>query len=353
MLSCLCGKSLSSHGVSSPGVWSRSESGSGHDLGETGVSSEVLKVPCPRAKPGKPGWKPGILTSSPPGNSGWNRATLALVPLENKTFQGYRAVKTGTKLMMRGTAQSSLHGRTCREAVYLFKTEARQKHTPREECGRPPEWEGEEDTYIIIYLYHYHTSLISGSSSWPLFSLANHPASFPTSDLVQGPLRQASASFSQDGFHGRGRWEIHSAYYGRAVPLFFDPRGTFPHMCSQGSLLDPKNDRSGHLISLLQQSSAPAMNFFLEGSRENNFDSDSKQIFIECLICKSFTSLWSSPYINMCGWGRYYCYHYSDENAELREMELFKITLLICSKRWLEHQSKWLPNLLLVYYARL
>ena len=269
MLSCLCGKSLSSHGVSSPGVWSRSESGSGHDLGETGVSSEVLKVPCPRAKPGKPGWKPGILTSSPPGNSGWNKATLALVPLENKTFQGYRAVKTGTKLMMRGTAQSSLHGRTCREAVYLFKTEARQKHTPREECGRPPEWEGEEDTYIIIYLYHYHTSLISGSSSWPLFSLANHPASFPTSDLVQGPLRQASASFSQDGFHGRGRWEIHSAYYGRAVPLFFDPRGTFPHMCSQGSLLDPKNDRSGHLISLLQQSSAPAMNFFLEGSREN------------------------------------------------------------------------------------
>ena len=45
----------SSHGVSSPGVWRRRESGSGHDLGETGVSSEVLKFPAPELNLGSLG----------------------------------------------------------------------------------------------------------------------------------------------------------------------------------------------------------------------------------------------------------------------------------------------------------
>ena len=45
----------SSHGVSSPGVWHRSESGSGHDLEETGVSSEVLKFPAPELNLGSLG----------------------------------------------------------------------------------------------------------------------------------------------------------------------------------------------------------------------------------------------------------------------------------------------------------
>ena len=104
----------------------------------------------------------------------------------------------------------------------------------------------------------------------PCFPLANHLASFPTSDLVQGPLGQGCASFSQDGFHGRGSLgDSQCLLWKSSLSFFFDPQGTFPHKCSQGSLLDPKNDRCGHLISLLQQSSAPAMNFFLEVCREN------------------------------------------------------------------------------------
>ena len=39
-------------------------------------------------------------------------------------------------------------------------------------------------------------------------------------------------------------------------------------MCSLGHLLNLRNDRCGHLISLLQQSSAPAINFVLEVSKE-------------------------------------------------------------------------------------
>ena len=60
-----------------------------------------------------------------------------------------------------------------------------------------------------------------------------------------------------------GRFD--STYYGVA-PLPFDPQGAFLHMCSRGGLLDLK---SGHLISLLQQSSGPVINLVLEVSREN------------------------------------------------------------------------------------
>ena len=39
-------------------------------------------------------------------------------------------------------------------------------------------------------------------------------------------------------------------------------------MCNLGHLLNLRSDRCGHLISLLQQSSAPAINFVLEVSGE-------------------------------------------------------------------------------------
>ena len=135
-------------------------------------------------------------------NSGWNRATLALVPLENKTFQGYRAVKTGTKLMMRGTAQSSLHGRTCREAVYLFKTEARQKHTPREECRHLPN----EHIREVI------KSCMWSSSSGSLFSSGQLSLLFSNIQPGLGPFLIFVHTFCQDGFQ-------HGAYERLTAPI--------------------------------------------------------------------------------------------------------------------------------------
>lgn len=52
-------------------------------------------------------------------------------------------------------------------------------------------------------------------------------------------------------------------------PPYLTPKGAFLHVCRQGSLPDL---RSGHLISLLQQSSASATSFVLgECLDENNF----------------------------------------------------------------------------------
>ena len=58
-----------------------------------------------------------------------------LPPLKAKMSQGGKICKTDTKFITRGTAQ--LYGRAQRETVYLSKSEARQKYTPREECRRP------------------------------------------------------------------------------------------------------------------------------------------------------------------------------------------------------------------------
>ena len=52
-------------------------------------------------------------------------------------------------------------------------------------------------------------------------------------------------------------------------PLLFDPWGPCLCMCSQGDFLDLRSDRCGRLISLLQQSSAPAINLVLGISRES------------------------------------------------------------------------------------
>ena len=53
------------------------------------------------------------------------------------------------------------------------------------------------------------------------------------------------------------------------VPPPFSPRGTCLCMCSQGDFLDLRSDRCGCLISLLQQSSAAAINLVLGVSRES------------------------------------------------------------------------------------
>ena len=50
-------------------------------------------------------------------------------------------------------------------------------------------------------------------------------------------------------------------------PLPFWPLGVLLCMCNWGGLLDPRSDWSGCLIFLLQQSSSPAVNFFLEVSK--------------------------------------------------------------------------------------
>ena len=56
--------------------------------------------------------------------------------------------------------------------------------------------------------------------------------------------------------------------YGLA-PLPFLTPGAFLCMWHWGALFDPRNDRCGHLSFLLQQSSAPAINFLLEVSERS------------------------------------------------------------------------------------
>ena len=51
-------------------------------------------------------------------------------------------------------------------------------------------------------------------------------------------------------------------------PPPFWPLGVLLYMCHWGGLLDPRSYWSGHLTFLLQQRSAPAINFFLKCQRE-------------------------------------------------------------------------------------
>ena len=53
------------------------------------------------------------------------------------------------------------------------------------------------------------------------------------------------------------------------APSLFWPLGVLLPMCNWGNLLDSKSDWSGHLIFLLQLSSAPSTNFFFEVSKRN------------------------------------------------------------------------------------
>lgn len=74
----------------------------------------------------------------------------------------------------------------------------------------------------------------------------------------------------------RPRWIPEQRVLGRYQDLLgpwrphpFWPLGVFLHMCSWGGPPDPRSDWSGHFFFLLQQSSAPAINFLLDVSKRN------------------------------------------------------------------------------------
>ena len=74
-----------------------------------------------------------------------------------------KTVKTSTKCIIISTTQ---HVEEHREKQFIYLRQRRGRNThPEKSAGVLLNEEGEEDTYITIYL-----SLISGSSFWPLFS---------------------------------------------------------------------------------------------------------------------------------------------------------------------------------------
>ena len=95
-------------------------------------------------------------------------------------------------------------------------------------------------------------SFIWGSSSG--FPLANHltlPGSESTFGLTQGPPLCMCTSLSQDGFPCRGLWEAWYHLLWGCAPSLFDPQGGFLNMCSQGGLLDLKNEKYVVSLSLI------------------------------------------------------------------------------------------------------
>ena len=67
-------------------------------------------------------------------------------------------------------------------------------------------------------------------SLWPiiLLRLALSPPPPPPQSfgLTQGPPLRVRPSFSHDGFHPQGSWEVDEMYWGLVPPPFSDPRGT-------------------------------------------------------------------------------------------------------------------------------
>ena len=89
---------------------------------------------------------------------------------------------------------------------------------------------------------------------WQIISLLFHAW------LVQVPPNMHAHRFAKMDSSAKAKGSIPHLLWGDALSLF-DPRGAFLFMCSRGGFLDLRNDGCGPLTSLLQQSSAPAINF--------------------------------------------------------------------------------------------
>ena len=112
--------------------------------------------------------------------------------------------------------------------------------------------------------------LCSGRSLGFCLPLANYLVSFPHLTCPRALLNMCAHLFAKidSSTEACGRFDI--TYYGVALPPFRPPQGAFLCLWRWGSLLDR---RSGHLVSLLQQSSTPATNlvFGMSGKTELQF----------------------------------------------------------------------------------
>lgn len=134
-------------------------------------------------------------------------------------------------------------GHTGKQLIYLRQRRGRNTHP--EKCAGVLLNEEGKKIIASSSICHLYQAVPPGPCS-PQPNILLHFAQLTLSRAL--PNKHVHLLAEMDSTAG-GHWEIHSAYYGRAAPLFCDPQGTFLHMCSQGCLLDPKNDRCGHLIS--------------------------------------------------------------------------------------------------------
>ena len=147
---------------------------------------------------------------------------------------------------------------TEKQFIYVRQKQGRNTHPERKGMGILSNEEEHSKEAV--------TSLIQGSSSGSLFTFGQLSCFFSHIWRVLGPSPTCMHIFLPrwiPAWRTVGGFKTLTMGWG---PLPFDLQGVFLHMCSQGGLLDL---RSGHLISLVQQSSAPATNFVLAMSREN------------------------------------------------------------------------------------
>ena len=184
-----------------------------------------ISVLCSGVESGQPGWKSGILASSPPGAS-TSKLPQALVTIKKCISLGgkicNKTKQNGAKFITRDTAQVGEEG-----FAYLRWKQGRNTRLERNGVGNPPHEEGCSKEAVKWVAY-------SGSSGsfFTFGQISVFWGFFPHIWLGLGPSPTCMCKLLfQDGFQPRGLWGALASHIMGCCPLLFDPQGAFLLLC--------------------------------------------------------------------------------------------------------------------------